>query len=119
MANILIVDDDIQIQKLFVSQLSRRGDLCKTAGTMHDAMALLADDNFAILFLDIYLPDGNGVDFLSAVLEEHPSLLVIMITGSNELEFIEKAIVSGAWDYLKKPFSLASLDQLIERAMVV
>lgn len=119
MANILIVDDEISIQKLLTIEISKKGHVCKSAGSISEAAEILGHAAFEVVFLDIYLPDGNGIDFLSTILEQRVPPVVIMITGSIHVNTVEKALMNGAWDYLKKPLALSNLNQLLDRALIV
>lgn len=119
MTNILIVDDEILIQKLFKRKFLKNGHVCKSAATMGEAMEMMAHDSFDIVFLDKNLPDGNGIDFIPALLTQDIPPLVIMITGSSDLDSVEKAIKEGAWDYMQKPISLSDLDKLVFRAVAL
>lgn len=117
--NILIIDDQIEIQKLLTSWISRLGHSCKTTGTLHEAIHLLKHGDFRIVFLDIYLPDGNGIDFIADILDRKNPPVIIVITASTELGNVQKALMKGAWNYLAKPFSMTDVNRVLERALNV
>jgi two-component system NtrC family response regulator len=74
-------------------------------------------DNFDIIFLDVQLPDGNGLKQLP-VLQELPSAPeVIIITGFANPEGAEHAFQNNAWDYIQKPVSVGSITNSVQRAL--
>ncbi|MBF0378857.1 MAG: sigma-54-dependent Fis family transcriptional regulator [Desulfamplus sp.] len=117
--NVLIIDDQIAIQKLLTSWISRLGHSCKTTGTLHEARHLLKYGDFRIVFLDIYLPDGNGIDFIADILDRKIPPVIIVITASAELGNVHKALMKGAWNYLVKPFSMVDVNNVLQRALNV
>ncbi len=118
--NILVVDDATAVQRLLVRHTTRHHHACHCAGTLREAAYLIDEQSFDLIFLDIFLPDGNGIDFIS-VCREQPKKppLIVMITGSDDLTTVEEAMMKGAWDYLQKPFDVERVDQLFDRAEVL
>ena len=76
--------------------------------TLAEAGALAARQPFDLLILDINLPDGNGLDFLRALRQEH-AVPVILLTANDLETDIVAGLELGADDYITKPFSLAVL----------
>lgn len=109
MAKILVVDDDVSICRI----------LCRCAGYMDhgaeyalrldEAREKLREGKFDVIFLDVRLPDGNGLKALPELREQHPDTEVIIITGEADQGDAELAITSGAWDYVKKPLSVPEI----------
>lgn len=73
---------------------------------------------FDIVFLDISLPDGNGLSLLPLLLgsEGHPE--VIMITGHDNRDWLEQALMAGAWDFIRKDDSLDTVFAALEQALL-
>ena len=118
--NILVVDDATAVQRLLTRQITRQQHRCHCAGTLREAAYLIDEQSFDLIFLDIFLPDGNGIDFIG-VCREQPKKppLIVMITGSDDLTTVEEAMMKGAWDYLQKPFDVERVDQLFDRAQAL
>lgn len=117
MADILIIDDEEQIRDLLSIRLQRMNHYPKTAGTLKQGMTQLKEAPFDLVFLDVNLPDGNGLDLLS-IIKQHPSNPeVIIITGVGRPEGAELAIKNGAWDYLTKPVSKEDIILRVKRAL--
>lgn len=117
MPNILIIDDDVTICETFESLLSRLQYDCATAQTLSQGFKLLNSQEFDVLFLDVRLPDGNGLEYLSDIshLENPPE--VIILTGDGDPAGAETAIQRGVWDYLVKPASIKEITQTLKRVL--
>ena len=118
--NILVVDDATAVHRLLVRHTTRHHHTCYCASTLREAAYLIDEQSFDLIFLDIFLPDGNGIDFISVCRSEHQNPpLIVMITGSEDLNTVEEAMGEGAWDYLQKPFDPDRLLQLFQRAKAI
>jgi two-component system NtrC family response regulator len=84
---------------------------------LDDAMRALSADDFDVVFLDVNLPDGSGLDALSQFTETRSRPEVIIMTGAGDANGAELAIRSGAWDYIQKPGSLDSMMLPLLRAL--
>ena len=108
MKDLLIVEDDRALGegiRLALQAPELRLQLCHT---LAEAGALAARPPFDLLILDINLPDGNGLDFLRALRQEH-AVPVILLTANDLETDIVAGLELGADDYITKPFSLAVL----------
>ena len=108
MKDLLIVEDDRALGegiRLALQAPELRLQLCHT---LAEAGALAARQSFDLLILDINLPDGNGLDFLRALRQEH-AVPVILLTANDLETDIVAGLELGADDYITKPFSLAVL----------
>lgn len=117
MPNILIIDDDINICETFESLLSRLQYNCATAQTIAQGFDLLRKREFDVLFLDVRLPDGNGLDYLSDISHFDNPPEVIILTGDGDPAGAETAIQRGVWDYLVKPASIKEITQTLRRVL--
>lgn len=68
-----------------------------------------------LLLVDIYLPDGTGLELVRFLREQNPSPEVIMITAANDLPSVQLALHEGVLDYLVKPFQHSRLKEALER----
>ncbi len=102
---ILIVDDEPGILTALSGVLNDEGyrTLCTQSG--EEALKLYEDEKPAVVFLDIWLPDRDGLETLQALRELDPAAAVVMISGHGTASTAVKAIKMGAFDYLEKPIS--------------
>jgi two-component system, NtrC family, response regulator len=117
MADILIIDDDAEIRQTMESLLARIGHAHRTAATLSEGLKELASGDWDVVFLDISLPDGNGLDALPAVQAAACAPEIIVLTGRGGPEGAEIAIQGGVWDYLVKPASIKEIMLTLDRAL--
>ena len=116
MHKIVIIDDNQEFGRILSSELSRRGYAVQCAYRGEDGLALVARDTPKLIFLDLRLPDMNGVDVLARVKASCPETEVVVITAYPHLSSALAAIKSHVVDYLCKPFTFDELDPVLERA---
>ena len=117
MAKILIIDDDELFCRVLTETMTVDGDEIQCAHTIEEGLRLAAADAFDVVFLDVLLPDGNGLDRLPEIRAVSSEPEIIILTGSGTPDGAELAIGSGAWDYLQKPFPLNVLKLHLMRAL--
>lgn len=100
---ILWADDEIDLLRPHIMFLEQKGYEVIQATNGEDAIQLLEEHHVSIVFLDENMPGLTGLETLTKIKGEHPSLPVIMITKSEEEEIMEDAIGSKISDYLIKP----------------
>ena len=115
-ASILIVDDEEKLRHYLKKELLRKGYEVQDAREGKEALDLLARECADVVLLDIYLPGESGVAVLEKIRKEHPLARVIMLTGNATVETALESMKLGAYDYLSKPYNLAELCLLIDRA---
>jgi len=117
MANILIIDDDVKIRTLIASYAKEDNHYAAVAESLTDGFEIAGFQLFDLIFLDVRLPDGNGLDALPKFKQMPPEPEVVIITGVSDAEGAELAIKSGAWDFLQKPFSKSEIKLQIRRSL--
>ena len=117
MADILIVDDDKALTKMLAERITRTGQRVEVAATLHEGLQMIATTPFDVVFLDVRLPDGNGLEYLRQFKEARSMPEVIIITGQGEADGAEKAIISGAWSYIEKPYVFREMPLHLTRAL--
>jgi two-component system NtrC family response regulator len=117
MADVLIIDDDKALAKMLVDQIVSAGHRAEAANTLDEGLHAIKKYSFDVVFLDVQLPDGNGLEFLPQFKEAPSKPEVIIITGQGEADGAEKAIVSGAWSYIEKPYVFRELSLHLARAL--
>jgi two-component system NtrC family response regulator len=117
MANILIIDDDQDFSRAFQRIIERMGHPCRIAQNIRDAFAQLKSMNCDLIFLDVNLPDGNGLAHIKQF-QSFPSLPeVVILTGDGDSDGATLAIANGAWDYVGKPISLNNITLILQRTI--
>jgi two-component system NtrC family response regulator len=117
MAKILIIDDEKAIGALMSRAIEQMGHTVAYAETLNTGMQAAKADDFDIVFLDVQLPDGNGLHQLPVLREVASPPEVIIITGFANSEGAEEALSSDAWDYIQKPVSVAEINRCVQRAL--
>jgi len=115
--NILVIDDDKIILDSLCEFLLLEGFQTSGARTLKAALAELQKQNYSLVIADVNLPDGDGLELLNVVRENHPQTVVIVITGYGTIESAVRAIKQGAYDYLTKPIADDELRLAIDRAL--
>lgn len=123
MAKILVVDDQVNIQKLLESILQTKGHHVTSVANAHDAHEKLENFTFDLIITDIMMPGGvTGFDLTTNIRksERHANTPVITITGRRESRDVERALAAGTDDYIVKPIDpdilLSKVDSLLAKA---
>jgi len=117
MSKILIIDDDAAVCKVMSNILARKGYDVSYKSTLEDGLDATRLENYDIVFLDVRLPDGNGLNVLPQI-QSAPSLPeVIVLTGYADPDGAELSIKSNAWDYIQKPFNIDLVTLAVNRAL--
>ncbi len=112
---ILFVDDDRAIGSIVDKYLSKKGYKVSLAESGVEALKLLKDNHFDIVFTDFKMPGINGIELLARIKEYSPDIEVIIVTGHGTMESAIEAMKTGSYDYLQKPFKLDLLKIIIDR----
>ena len=108
-ARILVIDDEESIRFTFERFLTAAGYIVATAESCSEALARINETSFDVVFADIILGDGTGIDILREIKARGLSCPVIMITGDPGVETAADSIRLGAFDYIPKPINQESL----------
>ncbi len=111
---ILIIDDDSLVCNSIANVAKTLGYTATTALTLKDGLGAVHSDAYDVVFLDVHMPDGNGIEKLPQISRNIGRPEVIVITGYGDPDSVEAALSKGAWDYLEKPFSKNELTALIK-----
>jgi len=118
-ANILVVDDEINIIESLVNILSDEGYLVSSTQSGDEALYLLQKESFDLVLLDIWLPGKrDGLQTLREIRRRGINTEVIMISGHGSIDTAVRATKLGAVDFIEKPLSLDSLMNSIESALI-
>ena len=114
---VLVVDDESNIRSSLASALGREGYQVDQAASVAEARTKLREA-YDFVLLDVWFPDGSGLDLLAEVMESTPDTVVIMMSGHATVDAAVKATRLGAFDFLEKPISLERLLVLLRNATV-
>jgi two-component system, NtrC family, response regulator AtoC len=106
---ILIVDDDRQIRRVLTETLRSWNYAPLEAGSLAEAREIFAAEDPRVILLDIDLPDGSGLDFLTEIKAQQSETIVVMITGNADVKSTIAALRGGAHDFIAKPVHLEEL----------
>jgi DNA-binding response OmpR family regulator len=116
-ARVLVVEDDPDLRETIGSVLEARNYSVALAASAVEATAAR---KFDLALLDLNLPDGSGLDVLSAWRSAGVDVPVLILTAERAPEVIESALMRlDAWDFLAKPFDVESLERAIERSLAL
>lgn len=120
MAKILVVEDDSDTAEAvleFLQQERYKAEMCPNGD---QALDLLAASDYDLLILDWNLPGVSGFEICQSVRKKKKTVPILMLTGNQEVSYIESVLDAGADDYLTKPFKskelLARVRALLRRA---
>lgn len=117
LTRVLVVDDEPDIRELIDLTLSRMGLAAECVGTVAEARQALANERFHLCLTDMRLPDGEGLDIVRCIAEQHAQTPVAVITAFGSAENAVAALKAGAFDYLSKPVGLEQLRALVKSAL--
>jgi two-component system NtrC family response regulator len=117
MAKILIIDDDELICTTLTRLVCSKGHDASSALSLVEGLRQATTQPCDVVFLDVRLPDGNGLDLLPKIEALPASPEVIIMTGFGDPNGAELAIKSGAWDYIEKNSSVKDIVLSLERAL--
>jgi two-component system response regulator PilR (NtrC family) len=113
----LIIDDEPDILELLSITLQRMTVESDCAKDLAGAQILLKEQHYDICLTDMRLPDGDGVNFVSYIQKNYPSLPVAVITAHGNMESAIQALKFGAFDFLTKPVDLNLLRTVVKGAL--
>ena len=112
---ILIVDDEESIIDTLKGSLEDDGHIVITASDGMKALEIIKSQSIDIVFLDIWLPEMDGLTTLRAIKDFNSSIEVVMMTGHGSVNTAVLTIKDGAFDFLEKPFSLDAVFDIINK----
>ena len=112
---VVVVDDNATSRKFFLRSVENLSIDLKTYGDTESAMEFLSDNKPSLLFLNIIMPDKNGLTFLEELrkMSLHSDTRVIMITSKDYTQDRTVAFELGALDFIVKPMSMRSITSIM------
>ncbi len=113
---ILLVEDEERFRKTIIPILESRGYEVITAAKLSEAREQLSRGIADIILLDVFLPDGSGLELLSETTNIQIRPSIIVLTANGDIDMAVEAMKNGATDFLEKPINYAQLEKSIQRA---
>ena len=114
--DLLLVDDDSEFRELAARRFQRSGYQVQEAADGEEALGLAERRQFDVAVVDMRMPGMSGLELTEKLRASNPEGEVIMLTGEGTIETAVQAMKLGAFDYITKPFPLAELESLVQRA---
>jgi len=114
---LLLIDDELEIRELAADFFSDAGYLIDLATCGNESIAMMEKQNYDVVITDLMMPNGNGEQVVSWVMQNKPYMGVIVMTGYGSVESAVRLMKMGAADYVLKPFMLDELKLVIERCI--
>ncbi len=115
--NMLVIDDDRAILKVFSRIFEKNGYAVAVAETGKEAEEKIGKQNYDATLVDIRLPDMNGVDLLPIMQEISPKMVKIVMTGQTNPDYANRATQNGADAFLSKPVEPNVLLNILQKKL--
>jgi two-component system, sensor histidine kinase and response regulator len=115
----LIVDDEVAQMKALCNTLRDHGYETVGFASPKEALQAIEAGTFDLLLSDLMMPEMDGIALLQAALTKDPHLVAVIMTGEGTISTAVEAMKSGALDYILKPFRLAAVLPILDRALSV
>jgi len=113
----LVVDDEPDIRELLQITLGRMGIDADSAADLEEGKRMLTAHGYDLCLTDMRLPDGNGIDLVRYMQQQHPDIPVAVITAHGNMESAIESLKAGAFDFVTKPVDLQVLRTLVNTAL--
>ena len=113
-SSVLLVDDDPQVVDLLTAILEGEDIAVTSASTAAEGIAELESSSFQIIFLDLIMPGGTGVELLKAVDKQDKKTPVVLVTGAGDVDLINEAMDHGPVTLIHKPLRVKQVRQVLE-----
>lgn len=116
MISVIIVEDDPMVREINEKFLKKVSDyeLVKSVGSIEEAKKVIQTEKPQLVLLDMFFPNGKGIDVLKWIRDKGYNTDVIMITADKDKNTIEESLRFGVFDYLIKPFTFERFKESLE-----
>ena len=112
---ILIVDDEENIRRIFKKGLEKKNYTVHTAKNAEDALPKIKNQNYLLIFSDIFMDEMSGLTLLKEARKINPQAKIVVMTAQDTMNNTIEAMRTGAYDYISKPFDFEAVYALIDR----
>jgi len=116
-SHVLLLDDEPDLREALAQGLELAGHNTSCFATPEGAFEWISRDFYGVLVTDIRMPGTDGFEVMKKAFDVDPALPVVLITGHGDVPLAVEAMRAGAYDFLEKPFPVAGLAAVIERAL--
>ncbi|MEN8143040.1 MAG: response regulator, partial [Thermodesulfobacteriota bacterium] len=117
MGKVLIIEDSEDLRFVITDLVKKAGYKVFAAETGEGGLGVLESQLIDLVFLDIGLPDANGIELIGPIHDLSPETDIIMLTGNDDAKSAVNSLKSGAVDYLLKPFDIVEFRHVLKRMM--
>ena len=117
MGSVLIVDDNDDLRFSLSGVVRRESFNVETAASGADALEIINSQIIDLVFLDIGLPDGDGIELIAQIRDIAPDIGIVMLTGINDAKTAVDSLKAGALDYIVKPFDIIEFKNVLRQLM--
>ncbi len=117
MAQILVVDDDLNTCLSLTAALSKEGHQVLEAHSGNEALEKIGLQEVDLTIIDLMMPGMNGLEFFQSMKALHPEVVAIMISARPTVDVAVSAIKSGIYDFITKPFKLGEIKKAVAKAL--
>ncbi|MGM5482514.1 MAG: response regulator [Nanobdellota archaeon] len=115
-ATVLVVDDSAFMRNMLKNIITQAGATVVGEGSDgQQAIDKVKELGPQVVFLDIMMPNVNGLDALKKIKADHPDIKVVMCTSAGQEKIIGEAVETGASEFVKKPFKPDEITQVISK----
>jgi chemotaxis protein histidine kinase CheA len=115
--SVLIVDDEEDIRVIFKARLSRYVSEVYVSSDGFGALSIIQNKHIDLVFIDIKMPDMDGITLFKKIIGISPDTLCIFISSHGNRENIKEALKFGAYDFMEKPIELELVDNCVARCL--
>ena len=112
---ILIVDDEENIRRIFKKALEKKNYTVHTAKNAEEALQKIKNQNYLLIFSDIFMDEMSGLTLLKEVKKINPQAKIVVMTAQDTMNNTIEAMRTGAYDYISKPFDFETVYALVDR----
>jgi len=116
-SRVLVVDDEPQFGRLFATVLTELGYEVSSATDGGQGLAMIRERPPDILFLDIKMPEMDGLECLRRIKKLKRKFVIVVMTGFGDIKSAREAMRLGADEYISKPFDIDDLKRLVNEIM--
>ena len=115
--HILVVDDEEEIREIIIEILEESGYNIDSAVDGIDALEKLKKNKYDMVLTDLMMPRLDGMELLKKMKDLYPDTAVIILTAYGTMESAIIALKMGAYDFITKPFKIASITNTVEKSL--